>query len=221
MTAVLDAPVLVPVDLRLPRVNLLPPEVEEQRRHRRVRRGALGAVALTVCGVVAMYAAAASGVDAAAAELTVAQARSAQLQAATAEHGEVTQTYARAAEAKAMLAQAMGEEVRFSRFLDGLALSIPEQVWMKDVTFAQRTGAPGPAGGEGGIGTVTFVGVTSAYDDVAQWLESLADQPGYAAPYLSATAETQLGDRTVVEFTSSVTLTADALSGRYAPTSGD
>jgi Tfp pilus assembly protein PilN len=199
----------------LPRVNLLPPEIAETRRFRRIQMG-LGGAVLGAVGIVALlYVAASSSVSSAQTDLDAANAKNSTLQAETVKYRDVTAVYARAAAAQAMLTQAMGEEVRYSQFLNDLSLSVPENVWLKNVTFAQGT-APAAAGATApGVGTVTFTGVGFKHDDVAVWLESLASQKGYANPYFTTSTEALLGTRKTVNFSSTVTLTPAAYSGRF------
>jgi Tfp pilus assembly protein PilN len=211
----------------LPRVNLLPPEIAETRRFRRIQVG-LGGAVLGAVGIVALlYVAASSSVSSAQSDLDSATATHTSLQAETVKYRDVTAVYARAAAAQAMLTQAMGEEVRYSRFLNDLSLSVPENIWLKEVTFTQAAGATGSAAAPAtpglsttGIGTVTFTGVGFKHDDVATWLESLATQKGYADPYFTSSAEELLGVRKIVKFASSVTLTPAAYSGRYTKPAG-
>ena len=204
----------------LPKVNLLPPEIAERARFRKVQAG-LGGGLLAAVGVVALlYVGAVGSVNDAQAELDTATAQGAALRAETAKYADVKAVYARAAAAQAMLTQAMGEEVRYSQFLNDLSLTVPDNVWLKDVTFAQ---APVPAAvgaTEPGIGTVSFTGVGFSHDDVAVWLESLAKQKGYANPYFTNSTKAFVGSRATVNFTSTVTLTPAALSGRYTTPAG-
>ncbi len=204
----------------LPKVNLLPPEIAELARFRRVQAGLAGGV-LAAIGVVALlYVGAVGSVNDATTELETTTATGTQLQAETAKYNEVTAVYAQAAAAEAMLTQAMGEEVRYSQYLNDLSLTVPENVWVKNVTFAQ-TAVPAALGSTvPGIGTVTFTGVGFKHDDVAVWLESLAKQKGYTNPYFSNSTEALLGKRKTVNFTSTVTLTPDALSKRYTAPAG-
>ncbi|MCU1589867.1 MAG: hypothetical protein JWP11_1123, partial [Frankiales bacterium] len=46
-------------------------------------------------------------------------------------------------------------------------------------------------------------------------LESLAKQKGYANPYFTNSTKALVGSRETVDFTSTVTMTSAALSGRY------
>jgi Tfp pilus assembly protein PilN len=204
----------------LPKVNLLPPEIGEQVRFRRIQIG-LGGGLLAAVGVVALlYVAAVGSVNEADSELTAATTTGTQLQAETAKYSDVTAVYAQAAAAEAMLTMAMGEEVRYSQLLNDLSLTVPDNVWVKNVTFAQTPVAPAVGSTVPGIGTVTFTGVGFKHDDVAVWLESLATQNGYANPYFSNSTAGLIGTRKTVVFTSTVTLTPDALSERYTAPAG-
>lgn len=209
----------------LPRVNLLPPEIAERARAKRIQAG-LGGGLLVVVGLVAgLYAAAAGSVTDATAELQAATATGTALQADKAEYAEVEAVYARAAAAEAMLTQAMGEEVRYSQYLNDLSLTVPDNVWLTSVTFTQTPTATAPAAtgagsGEPVIGTVTFSGVGFSHDDVAVWLDSLAGQKGYQNPYFTDSTKGLIGKRETVAFTSTVELTSAALSGRYTAPAG-
>ena len=199
----------------LPRVNLLPPEIGERARFRKVQMGLGGGLLATVGAVALLYVAAVGSVNEAQVELDEATATGTALTAQTAQYDDVKAVYARAEAAKVMLTKAMGEEVRYSRFLNDLSLTIPDNVWVKNVTFAQAPVAPGVGATEPGVGTVTFTGVGFKHDDVAVWLESLAKQKGYTNPYFTSSTKSLIGTREVVDFTSTVTMTPAALSGRY------
>ena len=204
----------------LPKVNLLPPEIAEAARFRRVQV-ALGGGVLAAVGVVALLFVGASGaLSEANTELEASTATGSQLQAENAKYSDVTAVYAQAAAAEAMLTQAMGEEVRYSQFLNDLSLTVPENVWVKNVTFEQAAVPAGVGSTEPGVGKATFAGVGFKHDDVAVWLESLAKQKGYADPYFSSSAEVLIGTRKTVSFSSTVTLTSDALSKRYTAPAG-
>ena len=212
LAAAVDAP--APTELTLPRVNLLPPEIAEQARLRRVQLGLAGGLLAAVGVVGALHVGASSSVAEATEELSTATARGASLQAEARTFRDVNDVYDRAATAQAMLASAMGQEVRFSTFLDDLSKTVPEHVWLKNVTFTQAAPA-GAVATTPGIGTATFTGVGFRHDDVASWLETLAAQEGFADPYVSDATAGDIGGRRTVSFTSTVTLTSDALSGRH------
>ncbi len=211
----------------LPRVNLLPPEIAERARFRRIQYG-LGLGVVGALGVVTLlYVGASSGVNDAQTDLTAATDTGSTLTAEAGRYSEVTAVYAKAAAAQGMLTAAMGQEVRYSQLLNDLSLSVPENVWFTDIGFTQTDGATpaaAPAAGavatDPGIGQVTFSGTAFTHDDVAVWLESLATQKGLADPYFSSSTEKLIGTRKAVEFTSTATLTPAALSGRFTAPQG-
>lgn len=201
--------------VHLPRVNLLPPEIAERRVLRRVKLVA-GLAVLASAGVVGlMTLSAAAAVGDANERVDQAVAQTASLKAQTAQFADVTRIYGEAAAAERLLVQAMGEEIRYSRFLNDLSLTIPDNVWVSSVVFSQKPVVAGVGATVPGIGEVTVNGIGFSHDDVAIWLESLADQKGYADPDFSKATEKLIGPRPVVEFTSTATLTADARSGRF------
>lgn len=204
----------------LPKVNLLPPEIAESARFRKVQLGLAGGVLAAIGAVALLYVGASSSLSDANTELAASQATGAQLRAETAKYNDVTAVYAQAAAAEAMLTQAMGEEVRYSQFLNDLSLTVPENIWVTNVAFDQVPVAPAVGSTVPGIGSVTFSGVGFKHDDVAVWLESLAKQQGYIDPYFSNSTEALIGTRTTVSFSSTVTLTPDALSKRYTAPAG-
>jgi len=67
---------------------------------------------------------------------------------------------------------------------------------------------------------VTFTGVALSHDDVAVWLETLAREHGYSNAFFSSSAEADLFGHTVYNFSSTVTVTPDAYSGRYSKPAG-
>ena len=204
----------------LPRVNLLPPEIAEQARFKRIQMGLGGGLLATVGVVAALYVTAVASVGDAQTELDTATARGTALQTETAKYADVEAVYGRAAAAQGMLTSAMGQEVRFSQYLNDLSLTVPDKVWLKSLTFAQTPPVAGPGAAEPGIGTVTFSGTAYSHDDVAVWLESLAKQKGYLNPYFTNSTKALLGTRTTVNFESTVTMTPAALSGRYTAPAG-
>lgn len=201
-----------------PRVNLLPPEIAETQRLRRVQAG-LGLAALaSVAAVALLYLQAGSAVSAAQQQLSAAQAQQTSLQTQLARYNDVQQVAAQVQAAKAMYATAMGPAIDWAGYLNDLTLSIPDNVWLTSVSATESATAPGaPAPSTGlvpsGIGTINFAGVAFSRYDVANWLDSLAKEPGYTFPYVSNVSETTIGPRVVVNFSSSVVLTPQAETG--------
>jgi Tfp pilus assembly protein PilN len=206
----------------LPRVNLLPPEILEAARFRRFQLAMVAAGVGAVAIVGALDYNAHKGVSSARADLASAQSTQSNLQNQKAGLQSVQDVYDQVAAKKAMLAQAMGSEIRWSYYLTDLSLKVPDHVWLTNVTATETVAgagaAPAPAVASvlpAGIGTVSFSGTAFSHDDVATWLDALAKERGYSNAYFTNSTRAQIGPRDVVNFQSSVTLTSAALSGRY------
>lgn len=213
---------------RFPVVNLLPPEIGDARRLRKIKAG-LGVGVLAAVGIVAALFVMASN-DAATAqdELDVNKAEGARLQQQTLQFANVPAVIAKVDAAKAQREQAMSPEVRWSFYLNDLSLQIPASVWLTSVSVTQNVDTPAvvdPAAfTTPGIGTITFEGQAYGHPDVAKWLEMLARQKGYTQPYFSNSAEDESlkapDGSNAVTFTSQVTVTEDALSRRFEQKAG-
>ena len=155
-------------------------------------------------------------------------ARNVTLQAKANTFAEVPLVYAQVEAAESQLDLAMGQEVRWSYFLNDLSLRTPNKVWLTTMTVAQTAGpvtaaavpTVAPAAMTPGIGTVTFDGKGYAHNDVAAWLDALAKQKGLTQPYFTNSALEKIGSRSAVNFTSQATITEEALSGRFTQKAG-
>lgn len=203
----------------LPRVNLMPPEIAERVRFRRIQVGLGGAVLGTLGVVALLFVLASASLAEANDRLETETARNTALQAETARYADVTAAYRRAAAAQAQLTEAMGQEIRWSTMLNDLSLTVPDSVWIKSLVFTQVP-AVAPVGALPGIGTLTVNGVGFSHDDVAVWLEALAGQKTYANPAFSSSTESLLGTRKIVNFGSTASLTPASLSGRFTAPAG-
>lgn len=211
----------------LPRVNLLPPEIEQERRLQRVQLG-LGAVVLASLGVVAALFLIANGqVGDAQDQLSNSQAQGARLDAQAAEYSQVPLVYSQVEAARAQLELAMGREIRWSFFLNDLSLKTPNKVWLTSMTATSNETVgdsavvPGAAGFiTPGIGSVTFEGNAMQHNDVAAWLDALAKQKGFNQPYFTDSSKEKINETEVVKFRSQVSITESALSKRFIQKAG-
>jgi Tfp pilus assembly protein PilN len=207
----------------LPRVNLLPPEIAAAQRLRTVQAGLGAGVLVAIVVVGGLFVAATGQQHGAASDLDTAKAKGTSLQAEQAKYADVPKVYAEVEAGQAQLTQAMGQEVRWSYFLNDLSLRTPAKVWLSTVTVAETVdgaaaGAPAPGTatyGTPGIGTITFNGNGYSHNDVAAWLRALGQQPGLADPYFTRSAQQKIGDQDSVSFDSQAVITDKALSGRY------
>lgn len=204
----------------LPCVNLLPPEIAERRRATvvKLRLGAVVVAAAAVVGLV--YVQVSGGVGPAQDRLAAAQAQSTTLQHQISALSNVTKTQKELEAAKAAVSKALGNEVRWSRYLNDLSITLPSNVWVTNVSIAEN-GAPtsaassSAAASANGLGTLTIQGNALSFNDVAVWLETLAKEKGYTNVWLTQGGTKLIGDTSVVNFTSTVAFTPDVLSKRY------
>jgi Tfp pilus assembly protein PilN len=209
-----------------PRVNLLPPEIDQASRLRRLQI-LLGLALLGLLVIVALVFFWAGGqVTAANDELTAAEAQGASLEAQVADFAEVPKVIAEVGAAQDALVTAMTPEVRFSFYLNDLSLTIPRSTRLVDLTATNTAAAaqldpslPPTATqlGEPTMGNIAFTGASSSFDGVAAWMQSLARQEGYVSPTLQtvAKADADLTVGTVYTVSSSTSLSIEAASGRF------
>jgi Tfp pilus assembly protein PilN len=188
-----------------------------------------GAVVVSGVLVAGLYTHAKSGVSTAQVAVTEAQTQQVSLQAKLTSLASVEQTQATVAAKQALLQQAMGQEIRWSYVLNDLSYRIPNQVWLTGVTASETAASPNGAASVPtepgttltGLGTVTFSGVAFDHDDVANWLDSMAKEKGFAQPTFSSSTESAIGTRSVVDFGSTVVVDQNALSNRYVTKAGN
>ena len=212
----------------LPRVNLLPPEIEQARRFKKVQAG-LGLGVLAAAGVVGVLVLAANGqVNDAQSDLDTQTAQGTALQGEVAKYAEVPVVYAEVDAAKAQLTQAMGREIRWSGFLNDLSILTPGKVWLTQVSVTE-TVEPGPLAapvvgattyGTANIGTLKFEGKGYTHNDVAAWLKALGSEEGVADAFFTQSSEEKIGSEDSVTFDSQAVITEDLLSGRFTDKAG-
>ena len=208
---------------RLPRVDLLPPEVRAARRLRHAQQLLAVGLALLLLVLAGATALARSSASLARADLAQAQARGAALQSEQAQFAEVSRVQAELDRIEGARAGAMAGDVLWASYLDEISGRAPEGVWLDDLALAlvpSATAGGAPADAldplaQPALATITFTGKGGSYEDVAAWLDGLADVPGFADPRFTIATRTAGEPRPVVEFTSTVGVVPDALSHRY------
>jgi len=207
----------------MPRIDLMPPEIAQQEALRKLQAGCIAAVLLSVAVVGGLYYQAHGSVGAAQTKLAAAQTQESRVQGQVNTLTPVTAAYASVQQAQNLVTEALGGEVRWSTQLRDLSLSIPDNVWISNMTIARSAATAAPTLGAAatpGIATISFTGVAISRDDVATWLDSLGKEKGYLNAYYSTAQEAVLGMKALVNFTSTVTVTDAALSGRYTTPNG-
>jgi Tfp pilus assembly protein PilN len=216
MSLITLTPVRAPV-----RVNLLPPQIEERRRLRRVQTWLAGAAVLVLAIIGLLYWQASASASNAAEELRTAQAEQARLNRQAAQYAEVPAVLAQVDAARKQLATVKSDEVHWSTYLTDLSLRVPSNIWLTQMQVSQAysggTGAPtgatsnDPLAPTDTIGTITYTGYALTQRDVATWLDALSRLSDGIYPYVTQSAAATIGDTDVVQFTSSVLVKNSAL----------
>ncbi|HEX9712547.1 MAG TPA: PilN domain-containing protein [Actinomycetota bacterium] len=188
------------------RINLLPPDLAHRRRIRQIG-AAIGAAGLALVAVLALvYVVQEVRLRGERSRLEEQEDRNATISSEIAslrEFGELGQQLDRRID---LINDLAADEVRWSVVLADVSLVIPPDVWL-----TQFSGAI--AGGEDAttLGSVDMGGTGFAHVDVATWLTRLERVDAFAFPYLSLSQRAQLGQVSIVNFSSSVQLSTEAL----------
>jgi Tfp pilus assembly protein PilN len=204
----------------LPRVNLLPPEVHQARKLRKLQLGLGAGVALVIVAIGGFYVLESQNKAAAADELASVQAQTTTLNAQKAQYADVPKTIAAIEAAEDARQNAMSNDVAWYRYLNDLSYITPAHTWLTTMTVTANGASTSGANGTStlqppGIGTITFAGVAKKHNDVAAWLDAAAKEKGWSNVYFTTSTVGVIGSTPVVNFNSSVTVTAAALSHRY------
>lgn len=192
-------------------INLLPPEVAQERsRRRRIGLGVFaGFVYLALLAVGVLYW---NGkVDAAQANVdnqnTINQSLERDVVTLSAS-GTIKTEFDERAD---LVRVALSADVDWGIFLNDLARLLPPRVWVE--TFS---GNVIPETTPGVLGLVAFSGVGFDYPDVSAWLRALdsGQFSGVTGPWVNTVAEGVIGDSEVVTFSSTAVLTSGATTNR-------
>ena len=207
---------------RVARVNLLPPEIGEARRFKRVQAGLALALVGVVGAAAGAYALTLGHVGTATTALEAEQAKTAALTAEQAQYAEVPQVLAEVQAVQRLSQDVTAYDVAWYSYLDAVATKAPEGVSLSslsfsvapvgavDATAAAATTEVAPDGlSAPGVGSVNISGQTTSQALVASWMEQLGSIPGCADPVLSSSTLTE--DTGVISFTTSATVTDSAL----------
>jgi len=214
----------------MPRVNLMPPEIAEAERFRRLQLAMGAAVLASFVIVGALFVHARGGISSAQAEVSAAQAQQTSLQGKLNSLANVKATFAQVQAKQGVLQEAMGQQVLWSSVLNDLSLRVPSNVWLTAVAANENTvgvGEPNssstttlPGAATNTIGTISFSGVGFKHDDVAAWLDSIAKENSFSQPVFTSSVEGVIGTRPIVTFGSSANLTTKAYSNRFVQKAG-
>lgn len=205
-------------------VNLLPSDVRDRERTRRLTVGvgvAVGAVLALLFFVFMLQAARLSDADQ---ELSAQEQVNGGLQQRIGELQEFALLKEQVASRRSLVAEATAGQVLWSGALGDLSKIIPGQMWLTSFTgtLAPPLAAPGtPTGapaaapvGTSLVGTIQFSGRALNLPTVARWLSRLEQVTGWVNPWLATATIVQ--DTAEVEFNGTYDITTEAVVGGSA-----
>jgi Tfp pilus assembly protein PilN len=192
-------------------INLLPPEVAEERSRKRRAFGlillAMLYVVLLIAGVLYWDTRVEAARDEVAAQEEINRALEREV-AELADAGILREQY----QAKAdLVREALASDVDWGIVLNDLSRLLPPRVWVETVSGNLTDGQVA-----GVIGQMTFSGVGFEFPDVSEWLRALdsEDFVGITGTWVSTASEGGVGDEEVVNFSSTAVLTPAATTNR-------
>ena len=198
-------------------INLLPPELQQRQRTRRLTAGVigLGLVAAAVVGVLFfLQMVRLNGVNE---ELAAQEARNAGLQTRINRLQRFEELRSEAEARRTLIQGALANTIRWSGILRDVSLVLPDRMWLTSLSGTLTTTAPTdplPPGtvaptGTGLLGTIQFQGSSLDEPTLALWLTRLEQVPGWVNPWLSSAVEAAVANTEVFQFSTSVDLSAE------------
>jgi hypothetical protein len=198
-------------------VNLLPVEVIEARRTRRIQRTVLVLLVVFVVLLAGWYGFARVQTELARAELADAKANTERLTKQQDAFADLQQVQRDSGAIERQLAQLMSSDMTWPSLLQGLRQAAPSGLVLTGITVtleASRT--VGPAAANSANPTVAFVTVTglgTSKPQIAGYVDTLAKLTGVANPFITSVAAGEKG----LDFSVKLDVTSALLGGRFTP----
>ena len=207
------------------RVDLLPESYQRRRRQRQAFAAIVGVGILIVVILLAWWVLLSGQINDQKDQLAAAQAQNAQLQASIDKLQRFADLQSEAQSKKTALATAMQNDVDWPAIMTELAMVVPGEVWLDQMTASagQTEGSTQVGTETNGIrvskndvfGRISFTGNSLAMPGVAKWLIELQGVKEFQASWLQSADATQVGNSTVYNFTSTIELNDKAASHRF------
>lgn len=196
--------------------NLLPDEIVEARRSRKVRRAVVASLAVFVLGLAGWYVVASYQTSMARDDLANAQTEAEVLTRQQHQYSDVVSTQAQSQAIRTQLGALFATDVNWGGVVDRIRGAAPSGV---DVTglsgglnATNAQGGPAGTGNLDQVGSLTITGYAPDKGTVAAYVDLLGSVPGVSAPYLSSA--TKAGNQ--VQFSVKVEIVRAALNDRFA-----
>lgn len=199
--------------------NLLPAEIVDARRSRKIRRAVVASLAVFVLGLAGWYVVASYQTSMARDDLANAQTEAEVLTRQQHEYADVVSTQAQSQAIRTQLGTLFAADVNWSGVVDRIRGAAPRGVSITGLSGALNgaNGQTSPAGTDPDqIGSLTIMGYGPDKGTIAAYVDLLGSVPGVSAPYLSSATE----DQNQVQFSVRVEIVRAALNERFATNSG-
>jgi Tfp pilus assembly protein PilN len=197
-------------------VNLLPPDILEAQRWRRLTGFVVAGGAVVLGLIFLFYLMQVGTLGGVRDDIEAQEATNAQLRQQIADLQRFEDLQVRAQAKQQLLASAFTGEASFSGLLMDMSRVIPSDAALNSlaVTVTPPTAdAEAEAGATGFVGTITTAGSADSFDTLSTWLTRLEQVQGWVNPWMSSISRE--GDTgTIYTFASGVDLTADVLTER-------
>lgn len=192
-------------------VNLLPREIQEAQRQRRLA----GVVALAGVGVIGLilvfYVLQVGKLSGVRSDIERQEQTNAGLQRDIQRLQEFEELRARAQAKQELLNQVFANEISFSGVLMDISRVIPSTAALSSVSAAGQDPTPTTGGSTLLTGHIDVAGLALDYDTIADWLRRLERVRGWVNPWVTSIADPETGP---ITYTSGVDLTTAALTER-------
>ncbi|MEA2484669.1 MAG: type pilus assembly protein PilN [Thermoleophilaceae bacterium] len=208
---------LVAAPVILPRINLLPQEINEANTARKAKAGLGAVIVAAALGTGYLYMSASSSAVDAQTKLDAAAAQTRTLQQQVAQHNTVAPVKAELAARSALISGAMANNVPWAFYLADVQLDLPRGArlvtWSMALSPATTAGAPATVFGSNGVATWTITGEAKRYEDVALVIESIAQLDPVDSVFVSSatTAVDAISGRSIVNFSLSARMNDKAV----------
>ena len=197
-------------------VNLLPPDILEAQRWRRLTGFVVAGGAVVLGLIFLFYLMQVGTLGGVRDDIEAQEATNAQLRQQIADLQRFEDLQVRAQAKQQLLASAFTGEASFSGLLMDMSRVIPSDAALNSlaVTVTPPTAdAEAEAGATGFVGTITTAGSADSFDTLSTWLTRLEQVQGWVNPWMSSISRE--GDTgSIYTFASGVDLTADVLTER-------
>ena len=194
-------------------VNLLPPDILQAQRYRRLTSGVVVAGAVMVAAVFGYYLLQSNELSSVNDEIAAQEATNASIQTSIAEKQKYADLQAEAQAQQQLLSAAYAGEVSFSALLMDFSRVIPSDAYVDSLAIQADQATAGAEGATPGlIGGITGSGQAVSIDTLSVFLTRLEQVKGWVNPWMSTVSKNE--EVNGYDYSVSVDLTDEVVTER-------